>query len=264
MAFLTQGGLTALYYVTNASSQLRRITLPAAPPKPPVVPPVPPPPAPQIGVTNLVSPAAISAPGRLVQHVVTITNTGTSTVAVVALRDTVYGDLTRLGASTCAAGGSIAPAAAYTCTFSANVLGSSGSVADVLTATAANTSGGVTTATSTATVEITEIHCTIANVRGQLASTARSTITAKHCRASQIVVVMHHGVPRRAHHKLVRAVSAARPTARPGRGKIWTLRVENVVQKPGATLTAGATETIFVGWEATPSAIAHKHGARFL
>ena len=84
MAFLTQGGVTALYYVTNASSQLRRITLPAAPPKPPVVPPVTPPPAPLIGVTNLVSPATISAPGRLVQHVVTITNTGTSTVAVVA------------------------------------------------------------------------------------------------------------------------------------------------------------------------------------
>ncbi len=40
MTFLTQGGVTALYYVTNASSQLHRITLPAAPPKLPVPPPI--------------------------------------------------------------------------------------------------------------------------------------------------------------------------------------------------------------------------------
>ena len=60
MAFLTQGGQTALYYVTNASSQLHRITLPTPPVIPPVVVPPgsPPLPAPQVAVTNTVSPAA--------------------------------------------------------------------------------------------------------------------------------------------------------------------------------------------------------------
>ena len=54
MAFITQGGQTALYYVTNSSAQLHRITLPAPPVLPPVVTPptAPPLPTPQIAVTQ--------------------------------------------------------------------------------------------------------------------------------------------------------------------------------------------------------------------
>jgi glucose/arabinose dehydrogenase len=167
MTFLTQGGQTALYYVTNGSSELRRITLPTPPPvlpptplQPPVTPPIAPP----------VAPPLTTAP----------------------------------------------------------------------------------------------FHCTVADVRGLLAARATTRIAAAHCKVRRIVVAMRHGAPLVRHHRLVRASSASRPGSRAGAHRVWTLRVERVLQAPGATHTAGFRETIYVGWEATPTAIARKRGARFV
>jgi glucose/arabinose dehydrogenase len=256
MAFLTQGGQTALYYVTNATSQLHRITLPT----PPVMPPVTPPivlPLPQISVANAVSPARVSAPGALVRHLVTVTDSGTSAVTLASLQDSIYGDLTKATASTCAIGGVIESGAAYSCSFTASVTGQPGAVTDVVTATA---SGGPTvsvSATGTATVQITPVRCTTAKVRGLLASSAATAVTARHCMVRRVVIAMHHGAPLIRKHALVRASSTSRPTASPGKHRTWTLRVER-------TSRAGSLETIYVGWEATPDTIARKRDARSL
>jgi glucose/arabinose dehydrogenase len=59
MTFLTQQGTTALYYVTNQSSQLHRITGPPAPPKP-VVPVTPPLVPPATGATGTTPPKTTS------------------------------------------------------------------------------------------------------------------------------------------------------------------------------------------------------------
>ena len=71
MAFMTQGGQTALYYVTNSSGEIHKIGLPATPPV-----------TPHISVTNVVTPTSVVAPGDQVQH--TVTATALDATAVVA------------------------------------------------------------------------------------------------------------------------------------------------------------------------------------
>ena len=262
MTFLTQGGQTALYYVTNASGQLHRITGPS-PPVPPVIPPVvtppvsPPLPVPQIAVTNTVSPLRISAAGGPVRHVVTVTDTGTSTVTLVSLTDAPYGDLTRAAASTCAVGGIITPGASYSCAFTATIPAARGVVADTVTATATAFPGVAASATGAAAVQITPLRCTTAAVRGLLASTAAAAIRAHHCTVRRIVIAMRRGSPLIRKHRLVHASTASRPGRPAGRHRTWTLRVER-------TRREGSVETIYVGWEATPAAIARVRGGRFL
>jgi hypothetical protein len=163
MAFLTQEGQTALYYVTNEAGELHKITLPAPVPTPP-------------------------APGTA------------STVAI----------------------GTQAPV------------------------TAAAT------------------RCRIVDVRELLASTARVRIAASHCKPHEIVVAMRDGRAVRRHHELVRAALTAKPKRPAGRRRVWTLRVESIMQKPGRTYSAGTTETVWVGWEATPKAIAEEPGGRYV
>jgi glucose/arabinose dehydrogenase len=167
MAFLTQGGQTALYYVTVETGQLHKITLPARPPLSSLPPNAPV--APVTGASQLVSP----------------------TVAVSA-------------------------------------------------------------------------RCKIVDVRGLLASTARTRIVASHCAPYRIVVAMRNGRPVRKGAELVRARTVARPQRSAGQHKLWTLRVERVSPVPGETHTAGSRETIWIGWEATPRAIAGKPGADYL
>jgi glucose/arabinose dehydrogenase len=174
MAFLTQGGRTALYYVTNGTGRLHAITLPLAPPLPPM-------------------------PG----------------------------------------GGGAAPAP-----------GAPTPPATGLPAPPATTAA---------------VRCRIAAVRGLLATTARAAIAAAHCTAHQVTVAMRaSGRPLTRHGKLVRAGSSARPKRSPGHRRAWTLRVERVTQQPGSVHAAGARETIWVGWEATPTALAHKRAAHYL
>jgi len=166
MAFLTQGGQTALYYVTNGTGELHRITLPPPTPQPtaPVAAPVAPAPVPARPVTDPKTPAP---------------------------------------------------------------------------------------------------RCRIARVTGLPASTARAAIRAAHCTPHQVVIRMRGGRPLRRNGRLLPAASRARPNASPGRRRTWTLRVQGTGQIPGRMYRAGTRQTIWVGWEATPRAIALQRGARY-
>jgi glucose/arabinose dehydrogenase len=255
MAFMTQGGQTALYYVTNSTNQIHKI----------VATTVTPPPTPHIGVTNVVSPTSVVAPGGTVKHTVKVTDTGPSTVTVASLQDSRYGNLTTASGTTCAIGSSLAAGGSYSCTFNAAVSGSSGSIADTVTATAHDATAVVATATATATVPITPaVQCKIADVKGLLSSTAASRIVAAHCTVHQIIVAMKNGKPVVANGTFVTAPTTGAPKTSPGSGKKWTLRIEWVALAVGSTHTAGSWETTWAGWEATPNAIAADPNARYL
>jgi glucose/arabinose dehydrogenase len=162
MTFLTQGGQTALYYVTNEAGELHKITLPA---------PVLTPPAPGTASTTAIGTLApVTAPAR----------------------------------------------------------------------------------------------CRILDVRELLALTATRRIAASHCKAHEVVVAMRNGRAVRRHRKFVRAALTARPKKSPGRRRVWTLRVESIEQEPGRTYSVGTTETVWVGWEATPKRIAKKPNGRYV
>lgn len=255
MAFLTQGGQTALYYVTNSTSQIHKIAFTTTPPV-----------TPHISVTNVVAPTSVVAPGASVTHTVKVTDTGTSNVTVVSLQDSIYGNLTTARATTCVTGGSLTTGASYSCSFAAAVSGTSGSVADTVTATANDALAVSATATATATVRITApvLLCTIADIKGLLASTARAEVTANHCTVHQVIVAMKNGAPVVKNGAFVTASSAAAPKTSAGSGKTWTLRVEYVGLKAGTTLSAGSLERFWAGWEATPNAIARNSTARYL
>lgn len=255
MAFMTQGGQTGLYYVTNSTSQIHKIVFGT------VTPPV----TPHISVTNVVTPTSVVAPGGTVQHLVKVTDTGTSTVTLSSLQDSRYGNLTAASATTCATGASLTGGSSYSCTFNAVVSGSSGSVADTVTATATDATAVVATATAAATVPITPaVQCKIADVKGLLASTAASRIVANHCAVHQTVVAMKNGKPVVKNGTFVTAPTTAAPKTSAGKGKTWTLRVEWVALAVGTVRTAGSRETIWAGWEATPNAIAANSNARYL
>lgn len=136
--------------------------------------------------------------------------------------------------------------------------------APVLTTPAPVTTPALTPATSTLTGATTPASCRILDVRELLASTARRRIAASHCKAHEIVVAMRDGRVVKLHHQFVRAASTARPNRSAGRHRSWTLRVEDVAQKPGQTYRTGTSETVWVGWEATPRAIATKPDGRYL
>jgi glucose/arabinose dehydrogenase len=255
MAFMTQGGQTALYYVTNSTNQIHKIAATT----------VTPPPTPHISVTNAVSPTSVVAPGGTVQHTVKVMDTGTSTVTVSSLQDSRYGDLTTASGTTCATGSLLSAGGSYSCTFNAAVSGSSGSVGDTVTATAQDASAVVATAMATASVAITPaVQCKIADVKGLLSSTAASRIVAAHCTVHQTVVAMKNGKPVVVNGAFVTAPTTAAPKTSPGSGKKWTLRIEWVALAVGSTHPAGNWETTWAGWEATPNAIAANPNARYL
>jgi glucose/arabinose dehydrogenase len=254
MQFMTQGGQTALYYVTNSSGQIRKIALSTVVPV-----------TPHISVTNVVAPTSVAAPGGTVKHTVKVTDTGTSTVTVSSLQDSRYGNLTTASGTTCATGAALTAGGSYSCTFNAAVSGSSGSVSDTVTATAHDAAAVVATATATATVPITPaVQCKIADVKGLLSSTAATRIVAAHCTVHQIVVAMKNGKPVVANGTFVTAPTTAAPKTSPGSGKKWTLRIEWVALAVGSTHAAGSWETTWAGWEATPNAIAANPNARYL
>jgi hypothetical protein len=136
--------------------------------------------------------------------------------------------------------------------------------APVLTPTALGTVPVAAAVVNTLAGTATPARCRIVDVRELLASTAKRRIAAAHCNAHEIVVTMRGGRVVRRHDKLVPAASTARPQRSVGRRRVWTLRAESVAQKPGRTYSAGATETVWVGWEATPRAIAKKPDGRYL
>jgi hypothetical protein len=175
MAFFTQEGQTALYYVNNGTSELRKITLPGPEPLP-VPEPLP-------GL----SPTLPSTP---------------------------------------------------------------------LTSSTASLPGSPQSAPTA--------RCVTVSVRGLRAATARARIAASHCAPYRIAVAMRHGRPVTKRGELVRATQFTRPLRSPGRGKLWTLRVERESPTAGRTYVAGSRETIWIGWEATPKAIARAPGGDYL
>lgn len=122
----------------------------------------------------------------------------------------------------------------------------------------------VTSKPSLVSPPVAPLHCTTVDVRGLLASTARTRIATSHCAAYRIVVAMRNGRPVRKGAELVRARTFTRPRRSAGRHRVWTLRVERVSPAPGGTHVAGSKETIWIGWEATPRAIAEKSSAFYL
>ena len=108
------------------------------------------------------------------------------------------------------------------------------------------------------------VRCTTTAVRGLLASTARAEILAHHCTVRRIVVAMRRGRPVVRGGRLVHAASSRRPKRSAGRGRTWTLRVEQTSPAPGGSYPAGARQTIRAGWEATPRAIAAKRYGHYL
>jgi glucose/arabinose dehydrogenase len=106
--------------------------------------------------------------------------------------------------------------------------------------------------------------CVTVDVRGLRAATARARIAARHCAPYRIVVAMRHGRPVTNERALVRATQFTRPLRSPGQGKVWTLRVERESPAAGRTYESGSRETIWIGWEATPKAIARAPGGDYL
>ncbi len=160
-------------------------------------------------------------------------------------------------------GRSIAVGATYTCSFAVRAAGR-GIISDVLTVTATGGTGEIPAATAAASVDsrVRPARSSMSRGCGPLAPSGGSRDS--HCRARHIFVAMLHGAPVAREHALVRASTAARPATSAGRHRVWTLRVERVAQRIGSTHPAGSIERIFVGWEATPTAIAKKRGARYL
>jgi glucose/arabinose dehydrogenase len=175
MSFLTQKGQTALYFVNNGTSELRKITLPGPEPLPVPLP------LPGLSPTPPAAPLTTS----------TISSSGRPQSA---------------------------PAA----------------------------------------------RCVTVDVRGLRSTTARARITASHCAPYRIVVAMRHGRPVTKGDELVLAKQFTRPRRSAGRGKIWTLRVERESPAAGRTSVAGSRETIWIGWETTPKALARAPSAYYL
>ena len=91
----------------------------------------------------------------------------------------------------------------------------------------------------------------------------RVSITLRSSDGMPQFIRMRNGRPRKRNGKLLRAASRVRPKTSPGRRRTWTLRVQRTGQIPGRMYKAGTRQTIWVGWEATPNAIAHRRGARY-
>lgn len=80
--------------------------------------------APSITVTKSASPTSLPEPGGTFTFSVVVTNTGIQDVQLVALVDSVYGDLA--GQGTCAMGLTLAPGETFTCSFQGDFMGVGG------------------------------------------------------------------------------------------------------------------------------------------
>jgi hypothetical protein len=100
-----------------------------------------PPSTPAIEVVKTGTPLDLDAPGGRVTYSVEITNTGNvDGVAITALADNLYGDITATGhdgitATTCAVPRSLRAGATYRCSFTVDVVAQPGTVSDVVTVT---------------------------------------------------------------------------------------------------------------------------------
>jgi len=129
-------------------------------------------PLPVIQVVKTAVPDSIPAPGGNVVFNVAVTNNSNVALTIRTLTDDVYGDITKLTASTCATaiGTVLAPAPGpgntYSCQFVAAVTGASGSThTDVVTVTGTDSLGNTVTDTDQATVRITGVPPTIVSTK---------------------------------------------------------------------------------------------------
>jgi hypothetical protein len=129
-------------------------------------------PLPVIQVVKRAIPDSLPVPGGNVVFNVVVTNTSNVGLTIRTLTDNVYGDVTRLTASTCtnAIGTVLAPAPgpgnSYACEFVAAVTGASGSThTDVITVTAVDNLGNTVTDNDQATVRITGVAPTITTTK---------------------------------------------------------------------------------------------------
>ncbi|MFQ5593536.1 MAG: hypothetical protein ACE5HA_05255 [Anaerolineae bacterium] len=119
---------------------------------------------PAISVTKTADPTSVPEPGGSVAFTVRVTNTGPEAVTLNSLVDDVYGDLN--GKGTCSVPQSIAVAASYACSFTAQLTGNAGyTETDTVTATAADDQGNTARASDNATVVIIDVPPVIAVVK---------------------------------------------------------------------------------------------------
>ena len=111
---------------------------------------------PTVSVDKTADPTVLDEPGGSVTFTVVVTNTSFEPVTLDSLVDDVHGDLA--GQGTCATGDTIAPAASYTCTFSATVSGNAGDFeTDIVTAVVSDDEGTTATDDDDATVSIINV-----------------------------------------------------------------------------------------------------------
>ena len=93
-------------------------------------------------VTKSASPRLLAAPGGPVVFTVTVTNTGAESLEIIALDDSIYGDLN--GRGNCSIGAILAAGTSYSCSFAESVTGPAPTLhLDTVTAEASATSGTI-------------------------------------------------------------------------------------------------------------------------
>jgi LPXTG-motif cell wall-anchored protein len=113
---------------------------------------------PAIFVDKTATPRTRPAPGGDFTFNVTVTNTGTTAVTITSLTDDVYLNIVGRGTCGTAIGAKLAPAAAYSCSFTGSFTGVAGAAqTDVVTARAADDAGNVATDTDDAVVGLTPV-----------------------------------------------------------------------------------------------------------
>ena len=125
---------------------------------------------PTITVDKTADPTVVDEPGGNVTFTVKVKNTSFEPVTLDSLVDDTHGDLN--GQGTCVTGGSIAPGATYTCTFSAMVSGDAGDFeTDVVDAVASDNDGNKVTAKDDATVTILNVDPSVKVIKDASPST---------------------------------------------------------------------------------------------
>ncbi len=112
-------------------------------------------------VTKVPVPDTLVEPGGNVEFTFVVTNPSQATVTLDTLEDSVYGDLAAYAETTCELPQTLAPAASYTCTILAPVVGAPGAHTDTVTASGLDQNEDPVSASAMAQVTITGLLPTI-------------------------------------------------------------------------------------------------------
>ena len=120
--------------------------------------------APTLTVDKSVSPTSVPESGGDPTYTVVVTNNSAEAVTLTTLSDDKFGNLN--GKGTCATGGSIAPSANYSCTFTAHIAGNAGTThKNTVTATVTDDDGTSASKSDDATVTFTDVLPTVTVVK---------------------------------------------------------------------------------------------------